>query len=169
MENPLSKDQSPIILAFSGGLDTSFCVPWLKEQYGRDVITACVDTGGIDEEAARSLHERSRALGAIEHFGRSWEWCANAFHAYPGYRAADDPLLTNRSGQGKQPARVVLDSRLALPLESQLVRTASQAPVRRRRRGRPGWSPACSKRSPTRRCPPGRREGNSCSLRPSPR
>ena len=63
----MSKDNSPIILAFSGGLDTSFCVPWLKENYGRDVITACVDTGGIDAKAAVSLEERSMALGAIEH------------------------------------------------------------------------------------------------------
>ena len=63
----MSKDQSPIILAFSGGLDTSFCVPWLKENYGRDVITACVDTGGIDAEAARALEQRALALGAIEH------------------------------------------------------------------------------------------------------
>lgn len=63
----MSKDQSPIILAFSGGLDTSFCVPWLKEAYGRDVITATVDTGGIDAEAADALEERARALGAIEH------------------------------------------------------------------------------------------------------
>ncbi len=57
----------PIILAFSGGLDTSFCVPWLKETYGRDVITATVDTGGIDAEAAAQLEQRSQALGAIEH------------------------------------------------------------------------------------------------------
>ena len=63
----MSKDTSPIILAFSGGLDTSFCVPWLKENYGRDVVTACVDTGGIDADAAKGLEERSRALGAIEH------------------------------------------------------------------------------------------------------
>jgi len=63
----VSKDQSPIILAFSGGLDTSFCVPWLKENYGRDVITACVDTGGIDADAAVALEERALALGAIEH------------------------------------------------------------------------------------------------------
>jgi argininosuccinate synthase len=63
----LSKDTSPIILAFSGGLDTSFCVPWLKENYGRDVITACVDTGGIDAAAAIALKERAMALGAIEH------------------------------------------------------------------------------------------------------
>ena len=63
----MSMDKSPIILAFSGGLDTSFCVPWLKENYGRDVITACVDTGGIDAEAAVALEKRALALGAIEH------------------------------------------------------------------------------------------------------
>lgn len=63
----MRKDTSPIILAFSGGLDTSFCVPWLKENYGRDVVTACVDTGGIDATAARALEARALALGAIEH------------------------------------------------------------------------------------------------------
>ncbi|HEX9853201.1 MAG TPA: argininosuccinate synthase, partial [Woeseiaceae bacterium] len=62
----MSVDRSPIILAFSGGLDTSFCVPWLKQQYGRDVITVTVNTGGIDKEAAE-LSRRSAALGAIEH------------------------------------------------------------------------------------------------------
>ncbi|NNC76356.1 MAG: argininosuccinate synthase [Woeseiaceae bacterium] len=56
-----------MILAFSGGLDTSFCVPWLKETYGRDVITATVDTGGISDEDAVALEERAMALGAIEH------------------------------------------------------------------------------------------------------
>ena len=61
----MSKD--PIILAFSGGLDTSMCVPWLKETYGRDVITATVDTGGIDAAAAQALEERALALGAVEH------------------------------------------------------------------------------------------------------
>ena len=63
----MTKEQSPIILAFSGGLDTSFCVPWLKENYNREVITACVDTGGIDKEAAIALEKRSLALGAVEH------------------------------------------------------------------------------------------------------
>ncbi len=63
----MSKDKTPIILAFSGGLDTSFCVPWLKQNYGRDVITACVDTGGLDAASAAALKERSLALGAIEH------------------------------------------------------------------------------------------------------
>jgi argininosuccinate synthase len=63
----VKEQRSPIILAFSGGLDTSFCVPWLKETYGRDVITVTVDTGGIDRDAATALEERALALGAIEH------------------------------------------------------------------------------------------------------
>jgi len=63
----VSKDQSPIILAFSGGLDTSFCVPWLRETYGREVVTATVDTGGIDTAAAEQLEQRAYALGASEH------------------------------------------------------------------------------------------------------
>lgn len=63
----MSQDHSPIILAFSGGLDTSFCVPWLKEHYGRNVVTATVDTGGIDADAASMLAEKSAALGAVEH------------------------------------------------------------------------------------------------------
>ncbi|MBS0375871.1 MAG: argininosuccinate synthase [Proteobacteria bacterium] len=58
---------SPILLAFSGGLDTSFCVPWLKETYGRPVITVTVDTGGIDAAAAQTLEARARELGAMAH------------------------------------------------------------------------------------------------------
>ncbi|MGI9291879.1 MAG: argininosuccinate synthase domain-containing protein, partial [Gammaproteobacteria bacterium] len=60
-------DKSPIILAYSGGLDTSFCVPWLKETYDRPVVTMCINTGGLDEAAAASLEERAMALGAQEH------------------------------------------------------------------------------------------------------
>src|SRR5687768_11639740 len=57
----------PIVLAYSGGLDTSFLVPWLKDNYGRPVITVTVDTGGIDAAAAKTLAERSKAYGAIAH------------------------------------------------------------------------------------------------------
>jgi argininosuccinate synthase len=68
MPNPVPmKGEQPIVLAYSGGLDTSFLVPWLKENYGRPIITVTVDTGGIDEAAARTLAERARALGAVEH------------------------------------------------------------------------------------------------------
>jgi argininosuccinate synthase len=57
----------PIVVAYSGGLDTSFLVPWIRERYGRPVITVTVDTGGIDAKAARTLEERARALGAVQH------------------------------------------------------------------------------------------------------
>ena len=57
----------PILLAYSGGLDTSFLVPWLRENYDRPIITVTVDTGGIDAEGARLLRERALALGAVEH------------------------------------------------------------------------------------------------------
>ncbi|HEX9944776.1 MAG TPA: argininosuccinate synthase [Thermoanaerobaculia bacterium] len=57
----------PIVLAFSGGLDTSFCIPWLTETLGRPVVTVTVDTGGIDAAAAEDLARRARALGAVDH------------------------------------------------------------------------------------------------------
>ncbi|HEV3182681.1 MAG TPA: argininosuccinate synthase [Steroidobacteraceae bacterium] len=58
---------SPIVLAYSGGLDTSFLVPWLAEHEHRPVITVTVDTGGIDAAASSTLAARSRALGALAH------------------------------------------------------------------------------------------------------
>jgi argininosuccinate synthase len=59
---------APIVLAYSGGLDTSFLVPWIAENQGRPIITVTVDTGGIDAAAAKLLESRARALGAIEHY-----------------------------------------------------------------------------------------------------
>ena len=61
------QDESPIVLAYSGGLDTSFCVPWLKETYQRPVVTVTVNTGGLDAAMAQDLEERALALGAAEH------------------------------------------------------------------------------------------------------
>src|SRR5258706_327831 len=57
----------PIVLAYSGGLDTSFLVPWIAEHHQRPVITVTVDTGGIDAAAALALRERALALCAISH------------------------------------------------------------------------------------------------------
>src|SRR2546428_11740552 len=53
-----------IVLAYSGGLDTSVAVKWLQETRGFDVITLTVDLGGqLDLEAIR---QRALAAGAIE-------------------------------------------------------------------------------------------------------
>jgi argininosuccinate synthase len=57
-----------IVLAFSGGLDTSFCVPYLKETYGGPVYTVTVNTGGLHPSDVDQLEARSRELGATRHF-----------------------------------------------------------------------------------------------------
>src|SRR5690606_9667555 len=59
--------ENPIVLAFSGGLDTSFCIPWLAETYERPVVTVTVNTGGLDAEAAAKLEQHALALGAARH------------------------------------------------------------------------------------------------------
>ncbi len=57
-----------IVLAFSGGLDTSFCVPYLKETFQEPVYTVIVNTGGVSEEEAASVEAKAMALGAEQHF-----------------------------------------------------------------------------------------------------
>lgn len=56
-----------VVLAFSGGLDTSFCVLHLKEKKF-DVITATIDTGGLSKEELKYIENRSKELGAIKHY-----------------------------------------------------------------------------------------------------
>ena len=58
-----SKD---IVLAFSGGLDTSFCVPYLKER-GWNVHTVFADTGGVDAEERAFIEQRAAELGVASH------------------------------------------------------------------------------------------------------
>ena len=51
-----------IVLAFSGGLDTSFCVPYLQER-GWNVHTVFADTGGVDAEERAFIEQRAAELG----------------------------------------------------------------------------------------------------------
>jgi argininosuccinate synthase len=55
------------ILAFSGGLDTTFCAVYLREELGYQVITVTVDTGGFTEGELRSIEEKSKTLGCARH------------------------------------------------------------------------------------------------------
>ena len=57
----------PIVLAFSGGLDTSFCVPYLREEYNQPVHTVTVDTGGVTPADRTAIEERALELGAEAH------------------------------------------------------------------------------------------------------
>lgn len=56
-----------VVLAFSGGLDTSFCVPYLKNEKGLEVHTVMVNTGGFTAEEAKKIEERALNLGAASH------------------------------------------------------------------------------------------------------
>ncbi|MFK7886464.1 MAG: argininosuccinate synthase domain-containing protein [Gammaproteobacteria bacterium] len=57
---------TPVVLAFSGGLDTSFCVPWLRDK-GFDVTTLFVDTGGVSADETDYIAQRALELGAVKH------------------------------------------------------------------------------------------------------
>lgn len=56
-----------VILAFSGGLDTSFSVPYLVDQ-GYKVVTLTVDTGGFSLSELKSITKKSKELGAAKHY-----------------------------------------------------------------------------------------------------
>ena len=51
-----------VVLAYSGGLDTTAIIPWLKETYGYEVICCCIDCG--QEEELDGLEERAKLSGA---------------------------------------------------------------------------------------------------------
>ncbi|MDD5304976.1 MAG: argininosuccinate synthase, partial [Elusimicrobia bacterium] len=57
-----------IVLAFSGGLDTTFCALWLQKELGAEVVTATVDTGGFSAEELAVIAARSKSLGAVKHY-----------------------------------------------------------------------------------------------------
>ncbi len=72
-----------VVLAFSGGLDTSFCVAWLTQDQGAEVTTVCVDTGGFDEQALAAIEARALELGAVAH--HSVDARAEVFERFVSY------------------------------------------------------------------------------------
>src|SRR3546814_4718326 len=63
---PIPGSSRDIVLAFSGGLDTSFCVPWLQER-GWAVHTVFADTGGVDAEERAAIEARAAELGVASY------------------------------------------------------------------------------------------------------
>ncbi len=56
-----------VILAFSGGLDTSFCVKYLSEDRGFEVHSALVNTGGFSETELKDIEQKAYGLGVASH------------------------------------------------------------------------------------------------------
>ncbi len=57
-----------VVLAFSGGLDTTFCAVYLREELGYEVVTVTVDTGGFSKEELERIEERARGLNVATHY-----------------------------------------------------------------------------------------------------
>jgi argininosuccinate synthase len=60
-------EKKKVVLAFSGGLDTSFCVKYLSEDLGYEVHTAIANTGGFSDAELKVIEERAYKLGAKSH------------------------------------------------------------------------------------------------------
>ncbi|MHB8570872.1 MAG: argininosuccinate synthase domain-containing protein, partial [Metallibacterium sp.] len=90
-----------IVLAFSGGLDTSFCVPYLREQ-GYAVHTVFADTGGVDAAERATIEARARELGVASHVTIDggpaiWEGFVKPFvWAGEGYQGQYPLLVSDR-------------------------------------------------------------------------
>lgn len=56
-----------VVLAYSGGLDTSYCVKYLSGELGLEVYTALADTGGFSKAELEAVEEKAYALGAKKH------------------------------------------------------------------------------------------------------
>jgi argininosuccinate synthase len=93
-----------VVLAYSGGLDTSVAVAWLKEQFGTEVITLTVDVGGgslregVERRAMSAGASKAYVVDARDRFVTDFVWPhlqANALYqgAYPLATALARPLI----------------------------------------------------------------------------
>lgn len=56
-----------IVLGFSGGLDTSFCVKYLTDELDYDVHSVIINTGGFDQEELKKIEKHAYKLGVVSH------------------------------------------------------------------------------------------------------
>ena len=61
----MSEQRDRVVLAYSGGLDTSVCIKWMQEERGLDVIAVVGDVGQEDD-GLEKIHDKALRTGAIE-------------------------------------------------------------------------------------------------------
>ncbi len=92
-----------VVLAYSGGLDTSVSIPWIKEKYGLDVVTVTADVGQGDDLLA--VEQKALKVGAVQHYSVDVKHEFVEAYIFAGIKA-------NALYEGKYP----LSSALARPL-----------------------------------------------------
>jgi argininosuccinate synthase len=97
-----------VVLSYSGGLDTTTCIYWIKEKYGADVVTVTVDVGQEDDFV--ELEERAYRAGALKHYTIDAKEEFAKKYILPG-------IKSNALYEGKYP----LSTSLARPLISEKV------------------------------------------------
>jgi len=103
-----------ILLAYSGGLDTSVLIKWLQEKYDVDLITVTLDVG--QQNDLKEIEEKAKSLGVKKHYSidAKEEFATN--HVFPAIKA-------NALYEGKYP----LSTALARPLiASKIVKIAEK-------------------------------------------
>ena len=105
----MSKD---LVLAFSGGLDTSFCVPYLQER-GWAVHTVFADTGGVDAAERAFIEGRAQELGVASHvtvdggpaiwagFVKPFVWAGEGYQGQYPLLVSDRYLIVEAAGEGE--------------------------------------------------------------------
>jgi len=92
-----------VVLAYSGGLDTSVSIKWIQEKYDADVITVTLDVGQQDD--FKAIEEKAKKLGVLRHYSIDAKHEFTTQYVFPAIKA-------NALYEGKYP----VSSALSRPL-----------------------------------------------------
>lgn len=97
-----------VILAYSGGLDTTVIIPWLKENYDYDVVAACIDVGQGTE--TDGLEQKALDTGACKYYLINCEEEFVEDYVYPTLKA--DAVYEGKYLLGTSIARPLIAKKL---------------------------------------------------------
>ena len=127
-----------VVLAYSGGLDTTAIIPWLKETFDYEVICCCIDCGqgnelvGLDERAKLSGASKLYIENVIDEFSENFIMpCVKAGAVYENKyllgTSMARPVIAKKNSLRSQEKKVLLPSATALPVKEMTRSVSSSA------------------------------------------